>query len=481
MNNKKFNTKYLKTGGYSVLVSLVAIAIVIIVNLFVKQLPVAFTQFDMSAGDMLEIGEATKGLVSKIDEDVTIYYIAQYGSEDVYITNILDKYKALNGQIKVEQIDPALNPGFFTDDKAKLQEGSLYIESAKRSKSVTSMEIFYPGISESDIYSYYSQTGQMPSSTGFAAESCITSALDYVTTDILPVIYTLTGHGEMTLSDSYKKNLSDKSLELKDLNLVSLEAIPEDCDCILISAPEKDISADEAEKLLAYLKNGGKMMYVSYLGYTLKEEHTNLNGVLEYYGVAAGKGIVIEGSANNHMTNYPHLIIPNYGSHNIVAPLKGYYMVLGYSQSIVKLENARDTVTVTPLLTTSDKAYTKLNIEANTLEKQEGDIDGPFDVAVAVTEKGENGKETQIIWVNTPAVIDESMDYFGANSAMFLNAFSWMCEKEDSISIPAKQTENNTLSLTEAQGNIWTAIFAVIIPLAVVATGFSVWYRRRRK
>jgi len=483
MNNgkMKFNTKYLKTGGYSVIVSLVAIAIVIVLNLFVSQLPSSLTQFDLSKGDILAIGEETEKIVGRIDEEVTIYYVAQYGSEDVQITTVLEKYKELNSKIKIEQVDPALNPGFLTGDKKDVSEGSLVIESAKRTKIVTGTEIFYPGISEDELYYYYAQTGQMPSSTGFGAEQCITSALDYVTTDILPIIYTLSGHGEQELSDTYKTNLKNKSLELKTLNLVSLAAVPDDCDCVLITTPEKDISSDEAEKLLAYLKNGGKLMYVSYFGYTLEAKHTNLSSVLEYYGVTAGEGFIVEGSTENHLTGYPYFLIPNYGEHEIVSALKGYYMVMGYSQPILKKDDARATLTITPLLTTSSKAYTKLDVNAETLEKAEGDTEGAFNIAVMVTEKAENGKETQIIWVNSPALVNESLDYFGANSAMFLNSFNYMCGREESISIPAKQYENTSLSLTEAQSAIWTAIFAVILPVAVVVTGFVVWFRRRRK
>ena len=68
----KFNWKYLKTGGYSVLVSLAAIAIIIVINLFVNELPATWTQFDMSADKMLSLGEATEKVVKAVDEDVNV-------------------------------------------------------------------------------------------------------------------------------------------------------------------------------------------------------------------------------------------------------------------------------------------------------------------------------------------------------------------------------------------------------------------------
>ena len=131
-NNTKLTTKYLKTGGYSVLISVVAIAIIIVINLFVNQLPASVTQIDMSSSDLLSITDTTVELVEALKDDITVYYIAQHGSEDTYITTMLDKYKDLSDKIKIEQIDPALNPGFFTGDRQSLSEGSVIVESEKR-------------------------------------------------------------------------------------------------------------------------------------------------------------------------------------------------------------------------------------------------------------------------------------------------------------------------------------------------------------
>ena len=148
MKKLNLNTKYLKTGGYSVLVSVIAIAIIIVINLFVNSLPATWTQFDLSAGDMLSISEESEKIVSGIETDVKVYYIAQHGNEDSYVTTMLDKYKTMSKKLTVEQIDPALNPNFLTGDRLNVTEGSLIVESEKRSKVISSFEIYYPGYSE---------------------------------------------------------------------------------------------------------------------------------------------------------------------------------------------------------------------------------------------------------------------------------------------------------------------------------------------
>ena len=78
-NNKRLSTKYLKTGGYSIIVSVIAIAIVIFVNLIANSLPLSLTKYDLSNTKLFTLDEQTEELVKRINEDVTIFFIAQPG------------------------------------------------------------------------------------------------------------------------------------------------------------------------------------------------------------------------------------------------------------------------------------------------------------------------------------------------------------------------------------------------------------------
>jgi ABC-2 type transport system permease protein len=322
----------------------------------------------------------------------------------------------------------------------------------------------------------------MPAYTGFALESCVTAALNYVTTDNLPVMYVLKGHNEYVLSDTYASYLDAESIQMKELNLATSEKVPEDCDCLLINLPEKDISEDEAEKILAYLKKGGKLMYNSWYKNSLEEPHKNLASVMEYYGVKGVEGLVIEGDANMYIPNQPTTMIPNFGSHSIVDVLKGYYLFTADNCGIEISKELRESLTVTPLLTTSSKAYARPGYNKETIEKVEGDIDGPFNLAVAITEDNEDGSQTQIVWVNSPSLVNESLNVYGTNAAMFIYSIGWMCDKEEAdLSIEVKKFEENSMMLTEAQSMLLTVVFMIVLPLAVVVTGVVVWLRRRAR
>lgn len=469
-NSMKFNTKYLRTGGYSVIVSVIAIAIVIVLNLLVNQLPASMTQFDTTSTDMHSIGEDTKNIVKAIKDDVTIYYIEEHGNEDSSIENILSKYKELNKKITVKQIDPAINIAFFTGDRAELTPGCLVVESEKRSRNITYYDIYYNGYTEEDLTNYSYYYGTLPAAT-FSAEKCLTSAIKYVTTDVLPVIYTLKGHGEVSLDVAYTEAIKAESMQIKELNLSTVEAVPGDCDSILICAPSSDLSEEETERLLNYLKSGGTLMYISYYGGNSKTDKPNLASVLSYYGLSNQKGYVVEGDSSHTYPNNPTYIIPSYGNHSITKKLIGTNMVLVGCQGIVTSADIRSSVIVTPLLYTTDKSYSKINTESTTISKEDGDVDGPFNIAVAVSEAVGVDKETQIVWING----------MGMETSFLVNSFAWMCDVEDSITISPKAEESLTLEINSAQSTLLTWVFAVIIPLVTIGTGFVIWYRRRSK
>ena len=59
---------------------------------------------------------------------------------------------------------------------------------------------------------------------------------------------------------------------------------------------------------------------------------------------------------------------------------------------------------VTSLLTTTDQSFSKTaGYELTTYEKEDGDIDGPFTVALTV----DCTNEGQIVWVSSAAVLDD--------------------------------------------------------------------------
>lgn len=130
------------------------------------------------------------------------------------------------------------------------------------------------------------------------------------------------------------------------------------------------------------------------------EDMSNFESVLENYGVQPVDGIVLEGNTDNYVSQNPYYLLPNIESGEITSELSSQsrYVLVPLAQGIKKADNIRDTLNISSILTTSDSAYSKTNLkDMDTMEKEDGDIDGPFDLAVSITEKVGDDKETRLL------------------------------------------------------------------------------------
>ena len=476
---KKFkdtiNKKYLKNGSYSFIMIVVFAAIIIVINMIVGNLPSKYTQLDISSEKLYTIGDETKAMLKDLDKDVIIYQIAQSGSEDETISNLLQRYADEYDHITVEQKDPVVNPKFISEYTSdNLSSNSLIIVCGDRNKVVN-----YNNIYESSLdYNTYSYK-----TTGFDGEGQITSAIAYVTSENLPVMYTLEGHGEQDLDSTVKEDIEKANMEIKSLNLLTEESVPEDASCLLIDAPTTDISENEKTALIEYLENGGKaMIFSDYTG----QEMPNFDAVLENYGVNRVDGLVFEGDSQHYAAQMPYYLVPTINSTDITSDLvsSGYYILMPYAQGIQKSEDVRDTVTIESLLTTSDSAYSKTDVNSGTLSKEDGDVDGPFDLGVSITETVDTDKETHIIYYSTSNLLQSQVNQMvsGGNEKLVMASLSALVDTEDSttVSIPSKSLEVSYLTLTAYDASFWKICVIGLIPGAFLLVGFMIWLKRRK-
>lgn len=339
----------LKGGSYSLIVTAVVLAILIVVNIFVSMLPATLTKYDISSSKLYSITSNTKAVVNNLQQDVTIYWVVQADKEDTIIENLLDKYESLSSHIEVIKKNPDVFPTFteqYTEED--VPNNSLIVESGNRYRYISYNDIYE---SEFDYYSYTYVT------SGFDGEGAITSAIDYVVTEDLPQLYVLEGHGEAELPTTFADNIEKENIEVNTLSLLTVDEIPEEADVIIIYAPKSDISEEEKSMLAEYAENGGKLLVISgpVEGTTL----TNLNGLLSDYSVEMNEGIVIEGDRNYYAFGYPYILMPAMENSDITDTLiaENYYPILPLAQGLTIGTTTNGTVTA--LMTTSYDAFSK--------------------------------------------------------------------------------------------------------------------------
>ncbi len=265
----------IRVGAYSVSGIVLAIVLTIAVNLGLNYVPEQYSSFDLTENKQYALMEETKTFLAGMSEDVTIYVLAEEDGGDEGLQKTLEQMKDQTGHLKVKYISPAKNPNFYQNYTTQQPtSGSLIEEGEKRSKVVDYGEIY---IYEINYYTYSQEI------TGYDAEGQIISALDFVTTEDLPVFYAVGGHGELALEDEFVKAMEKENVSYKQIMLYSVDEIPEDAQGLILDAPTSDFSTEDAEKVISFLEKGGNLLVIP----TMTEgEMTNFHRILDFYGIA---------------------------------------------------------------------------------------------------------------------------------------------------------------------------------------------------
>lgn len=472
---EQFKSKQLRMGSYNTTMIIIVTAIVVIINMIVSKLPTQYTQIDVTDNQLYSIGEKTRELVLGLDKDVTLYYICENGSEDDTILRMLEKYEGLSSKIKVVQKDPVVNPSFttaYTDET--VPNNSVIVECGSRYKYVSYNDMYETSL---DYTTYSMQT------TAYDGEGQVTSAIDYVSSDNLPKMYVLQGHNETAVSERLNERVEKANIETQELSLLTEETVPSDCDILMIVSPQNDFSDEETEKILNYLNQGGKVFLTSdYTG----TEMPNLDRILAYYGLTRNQGLVVENDGSHYYPQRPTYLIPQLSSNEITSTMisENRLVLMPFAQGITVGDAPRDGVSVSELLTTSDSAYAKVNVNSDEIAKEDGDIDGPFALGVAVTEKIEDAdNEAKLIYFSTGSLLNDTMDGItsGGNYDLITSALGWLGGDSSTVSVEAKSLAYTPLVATASDVNLWGVILIGVIPVATLLAGIIVWVRRKRR
>ncbi len=505
------SARKLSANVFSVSTIAVAVAAMIGLNVVMAYLPENITIHDVTSQKLYSITSDTKDYLAGLSEDVTIYVVGKKSDiKESYpeMVKMLSRYDEATGHITVTYVNTEKNPTFsknYSDND--LSSGTVVVESAKRYKVIGPSELYTYEID----YTTYSQK-----LSAFDGEGQVTSALQYVLTDDMPVAYLLAGHDEVPLGDDFTEAMEKANLDIGELNFLQADAVPEDAAFVLINAPQSDLSTDDVKKLLSYIENGGNLFLMLDFGTTANLP--NLQSVLDYYEVEQVEGVVAELDASYFYQNNFYLL-PEVKQTESTMDVAGTMSVfspfsVGLSYTIPDEDadeagedateddgeeaagNSEDAAesefTYTTLLTTSDEAVSKKEFASAeemgttgifaTIEKEEGDMEGPFSLGVQVHKTG--GGDAFIF--GSTYLFTDAADQMvsGRNSKLFTGVLSVLTAADETtpaVVIPAKNYEASQLLVSAGLTRIYGLLFVAALPLVLIAAGIVVWYRRRKR
>lgn len=466
------NGKVFRNGLYSTAILAAAIVLAVLVNLLVGAIPSKYTELDLSEAKMYTLSDSSRKLVQGMDQDVTIYYLCETGSEDAILTKLLDHYAEESSHLRWEQKDPALYPTFAAQYGASdAAAGSLIVVSGDDSVVLDAADLY-----EYDYSDYYT-TGS--ANVTFGGEKQITSAIYKLTAAEESHVYYTTNHGEQAPTSSLTEALEAQNLDLQPLDLLT-STIPDDCSLLIINAPASDFASDglvdEISQLQAYLKNGGKVLLTT----SAFTDTPNLDAVMAQFGLAREPGLVVEGDADHALYGYPYSLFPDYGTTEESTALngvnRGSHVMLSVAQGITVTET--DGVAAEPLLNTSEDSYSKADLDENSSsEKGAGDVDGPFSLAVWARN---DSTGAEVIWIGCPNMDNEQLYQSVPRNLTFLQGCAASMVGQE-ILIDTKALEAEPITVAASSAMTLGMVFVFLLPAAVLIAGAAVVLLRRRR
>ena len=215
-----------------------------------------------------------KSLTNQVQ--VTLYYDTK-DEEALYSTvlDLLNEYRLVNPRITVQTVDYMHDPGLAQKTKAK------YNLSARTDKNLVifDCEGKVKPVDGNRLASYvYEQvTNQAPGTAeiqlrrkpaAFLGEIAFTSALLDVTSPNPLKAYFLQGHGEHQMDSGdevagylkFAAILQQNRIRAEPLSLLGTNAVPVDCNLLVIAGPRDVIPDAELDKIEQYLNQGGRLL-----------------------------------------------------------------------------------------------------------------------------------------------------------------------------------------------------------------------------
>lgn len=460
-----------KPGAYSVTGILLAIALTVLANLGLNYVPEQYSSFDLTENKLYALTEETEEFLAGLSEDVTIYMLSEEEAGDANLAKTLERMADQSGRLRVEYVSPAKNPNFYKNyTTQQLSEGGLIVEGEKRSRVVDFGDIY---TYDMDYSTYSYQT------TGYDGEGQIVSALAYVTTEDMPVFYAVGGHGELELEEKFASTIKKENASCEQLMLYSVDEIPQDAQGLILNAPTGDYSKEDAKKVLDYLEKGGNALIVS----TLAEgEMENFKSILAFYGITEVDGTIVEEDRNYYYQN-PYYLFPKIETAQVTAALAEGLVFAPFSRGL-SYEDTSDEIHYTPLLTTSESAFSKTDIKnSGDYEKKDTDIDGPFVISVEVEKAVDDGVVSHAFLVGGESMFTGIADDMapGNNVRLFSGMISALADREASVAIPVKSLAMSTLTFKAQTAYIAAVLCVIVVPLTVLITGGVIWFKRRKR
>ncbi len=452
-----FGERSTKFGANAALYSLLFIGILIMANFLGSR---HFKRWDMTESGVFSLSELSISYVKGLTQDLDLQGYAETG-KDPAIDELFKSYAAASSHVKYKIIDPDKNPD-LAQKYGITNYGTVRVAFGDQSTLVTKVD-----------------------------EEGVTNAIIKVTHSTKKTLCMIEGHGEPEGSDQQKPKaygqarvaLENENFNVNTLLLATQGKVPDECNLLLVPAPEKSYLDSEIAALRSYLQGGGRAVFL-----LEAQRSPEFSTLLADFGIHVGNDIVVDQVVR--LFQGPALgiepLVQSYGRHPITENFT-QRTIFPFARSVEAAPDKKEGTEVTTLASTSNSSWAESDLDA-LFNKSQATLDpktdkkGPISIAVAAAtakKDGDKDVSSRIVVFGSEQFVNNKFLNQLYNRDLLLNAVNWAVGEDKQIAIRPRSVRASRVQLTSDQVTRIFYLSVLILPELLLLIGIAVWSRRR--
>jgi len=431
---------------------------------------------DWTASGRNSLSGASITLLERLSGPVTITAFARQSNllpTRQNIRDLVERYRKYKPDIELTFIDPDAAPE-QTRKMGITVDGELVVSYQGRSEHITVLK-----------------------------EETLTNTLQRLLRSGTRKLVFLDGHGERKPDGQanhdlrlFTEQLASKGIHSERLNLNTTPAIPEDTALLIIASPQVDYLPGEVKLIQDYLAKGGNLLWLHDPGslHGLKSLATEL-------GIEFVPGVIVDPTTRLLGISDPSFaLVARYGDHPVT---RNFSLMTLYPRAcgirVSDQDKAKNNTTwrATPVLLTVERSWSETGPLEGVIEYNPGqDTPGPLTLGLALDRDRPGPAETpkpdaagtktspgrqRVMIIGDGDFLSNS--YLGnqGNQALGANLINWLSNDDTFIAIPVSTAPDTELVLSETTWSLLGLLFLFGLPLLLLGSGVTIWWRRRQR
>lgn len=419
-------------------------------------------QFDWTREGRHTLSEASKALLDKLGDPV---HIVAYARDDVNlrnaIRNIIERYQRQKSDIHLRFVNPDIAP-----DEVR----ELGISAA--------VEL---------ILTYQGRSEHVQSIT----EQEITNALQRLARGAERWIAFIEGHGERNPLgkanhdlQEWGRQLQNKGFTVQPINLAEIQSIPVSTRVLVIAGPSVKLLPGELDLIATYIESGGNLLWLVDPG----DQH-GLETIADKLDIKIEPGLIIDFAGRLIGLDDPSIVMQTPSLNPPHPAINNFDLTTFFPTATVISSKNESNWVFSPLVSTGDHTWLETGKLEGEVNFDEGkDRAGPLTLGISLErtllieeENRQYNRDQRIIVIGDGDFLSNTYVANAGNMEFGTRIMNWLSFDDDLISIPTTTAADSQLQLSTFATGLIAFGFLIILPLALGATGVSIWWFRRKQ